>query len=110
MIRSSLLYAHPVCLPSHQYHWLHLTAHWLSLIHICFKGLTPEQEKAVKEYKSSQSIDIYNELFKKADFPLDSGTFPESFSYEVQGELYISIPVPHALGDYAIVVFTPETK
>lgn len=75
-----------------------------------FKGLTPEQEKAVKEYKSSQSIDIYNELFKKADFPLDSGTFPESFSYEVQGELYISIPVPHALGDYAIVVFTPETK
>ncbi|RGY97482.1 hypothetical protein [Clostridium sp. AM58-1XD] len=75
-----------------------------------FYNLTAEQEKAVKEYKNSQSIDTYNKLFKQADFPLRGDTFPECFSYEKQGEIRISIPVPHALGDYAIVVFTPETK
>lgn len=75
-----------------------------------FEGLTADQEAAVKEYKASQSINIYNDLFKNADFPLKGGAFPECFSYEVQGEIHISIPVPHSLGDYAVVVFTPETK
>ncbi|MEY8336928.1 hypothetical protein AALB16_02715 [Lachnospiraceae bacterium 62-35] len=75
-----------------------------------FKGLTPEQEQAVKEFKSAKSIDDYNQLFKGADFPLKGEGFPESFSYEKQGEIYLSIPVPHALGDYAVVVFTPDTK
>ena len=75
-----------------------------------FYNLTAEQEQAVKEYKNSQSIDTYNKLFKQADFPLKSGAFPECFSYEKQGEIRISIPVPHSLGDYAVVVFTPETK
>ena len=38
------------------------------------------------------------------------GHLPESFSYETEGDIFFSIPVPHALGDYAIVKFTPDTK
>lgn len=75
-----------------------------------FDGLDADTEKAVREYVASQSIDAYTELFRQADFPLKGETFPESFSYEKEGAIYFSIPVPHALGDYAIVVFTPETK
>ena len=75
-----------------------------------FQGLTAEQEQAVKEYKAEQSVSAYQKIFQNADFPLKGDSFPESFSYEVRGEIYLSIPVPHALGDYAIVVFTPETK
>ena len=36
--------------------------------------------------------------------------FPEVFSYEEQGTIYVSIPVPHALGDYALIKYTPDTK
>lgn len=48
-------------------------------------------------------------LFSKADFPYD-GSFPESFSYEYEGDIYVSIPIPHAAGDYVIAIFTPENK
>ena len=75
-----------------------------------FTGLDAETEQAVKEYKATQTIDSYTKLFQKADFPLKGTSFPESFSYEDKGAIYFSIPVPHALGDYAIVEFTPETK
>ncbi len=75
-----------------------------------FEGLDAEAEQAVKEYKASQSIDIYTELFKNADFPIKGNAFPESFSYEDKGVIYFSIPLPHSLGDYALVKFTPETK
>ncbi len=56
------------------------------------------------EYRASQSVELYTELFNQADFPLKAGSdgttvFPESFSYTDKGELYYSIPVPHALGD-----------
>ena len=34
----------------------------------------------------------------------------ESFSYTHEGVLYFSIPVPHALGDYAIVTFNMDGK
>ena len=75
-----------------------------------FDGLDEETAAAVKEYVTSQSMDYYTQLFRQADFPLKGETFPESFSYEEEGAIYFSIPVPHALGDYAIAVFTPETK
>ena len=39
-----------------------------------------------------------------------SGGFPQSFSYENQGVIYMAVPVPHALGDYVIVSYTPDTK
>ena len=61
------------------------------------------------EIKNDTSLEAYTQMFTNADFPLD-GTFPESFSYEDQGVIYFSIPVPHALGDYAIVMFAPDSK
>ena len=51
----------------------------------------------------------YRNLFSQADFPY-TGEFPACFSYEYQGEIYFSIPVPHAIGDYIIAVYTPENK
>ena len=75
-----------------------------------FDGLDGETEKAVREYIAGQSMDYFTELFRGADFPLKGDTFPESFSYETEGDIFFSIPVPHALGDYAIVKFTPDTK
>ena len=56
-------------------------------------------------------LDILTEVFNGADFPLASDTvWPESFSYEKQGRIYFSLPIPHALGDYVIVEFDPATK
>ena len=37
-------------------------------------------------------------------------TWPDSFSYESEGDLYFSVPVPHALGDYVIVEYDVTTK
>ena len=36
--------------------------------------------------------------------------FPQAFSYENEGTIYISVPVSHAIGDFAIVSYTPDTK
>lgn len=61
--------------------------------------------------RQTMDINYYTEIFTQADFPFDAETtWPSSFSYERQGVIYFSIPVPHALGDYLIVKFTPETK
>lgn len=70
--------------------------------------------------KNDMTIEQYTELFRNADFPLkkgqNSGTtteslqFPGSFSYEHEGTIFFSIPVIHALGDYAVVAYTPDTK
>ena len=74
-----------------------------------FYNVNAELEKSLMEYKNTQDIDYYTNLFNKADFG-NSDTFPESFSYENQGVVYFSIPVPHALGDYAVIKFTTESK
>lgn len=68
-------------------------------------------EKAAREYLSGLDINTLWETLKNSDFT--SGTsdgFPEAFSYVNQGIIYISVPVPHALGDYIIVEFHPEGK
>lgn len=68
-------------------------------------------EKAAREYLSSLDINTLWETLKNCDFTSEtSDGFPESFSYVNQGIVYISIPVPHALGDYIIVEFHPEGK
>ena len=68
-------------------------------------------KKAVKEYFSTLEIKDLWETLKNCDFNSQtSGDFPQAFSYENQGVIYIAVPVPHALGDYAIVEFHPETK
>ncbi len=67
-----------------------------------------EMLKTVNEAeKRNQSY--YAAMFNQADFPVGS-SFPSCFSYEQDGDVYFSIPVPHAAGDYVIAIFTPENK
>lgn len=78
---------------------------------VVFSDLDAEMQAQVLEYRSTLDIDTINKIFAEADFPLSSETeWPESFSYEKQGTIYFSLPVPHALGDYVIVSFDPSTK
>lgn len=66
---------------------------------------------AAKEYLSSLEIKDLWETLKNCDFSSQgTDTFPQAFSYENQGVIYISVPVTHELGDYVIVEFHPETK
>ena len=80
----------------------------------------PEAAKAVAEglkaVQKDTTVEQYTECLEKADFPLKKGsdgktvTWPASFSYESEGTLYYSVPVPHALGDYIIVEYDITTK
>lgn len=74
-----------------------------------FYDVSSELAAELMKYKNDITIEAYTDLFGKADFPVRD-TFPESFSYEHEGTIFFSIPVPHALGDYAIVKYTPDTK
>ena len=78
-------------------------------------------EKELMKVKNDTDIETYTEMFRRADFPWkapkntskdsdEAVKFPEVFSYEEQGTIYVSIPVPHALGDYALIKYTPDTK
>ena len=78
-----------------------------------FVAAEPKLTSALWDYRSSQSIDYFTDLLNKADFPSkneDTSIFPESFSYLSNSTLYFSIPVPHALGDYAIVAYPMDGK
>ncbi|MFR5602391.1 MAG: hypothetical protein ACLTKI_08675 [Lachnospiraceae bacterium] len=76
-----------------------------------FYNVSAELDKELRKSVKTQDKDYYESLFKQADFSVEeNAAFPESFSYEKQGLIYFSIPVQHALGDYAIVKYTPETK
>lgn len=74
-----------------------------------FYNVNSETKEALMNVKNDTSLETYTDMFTKADFPFE-GDFPETFSYEHQGVIYFSIPVPHALGDYAIVMFVPDNK
>ncbi|MBR5267301.1 MAG: hypothetical protein IKU20_03810 [Lachnospiraceae bacterium] len=69
-----------------------------------------EDKKAAKEYLETITIETLWETLKKCDFTSGSKEFPQSFSYVNEGIIYISVPVPHAIGDYIIVEFHPEGK
>lgn len=76
-----------------------------------FSGIASDVESAVMEYRSTLDLNTLTKLFEDGDFPLDSAAkWPGSFSYEKQGAIYFSMPVPHALGDYVIVSFNPPAK
>ena len=76
-----------------------------------FSGISSDVEAEVLSYRSSLDLDSLTAVFNSADFPLSSESqWPESFSYEKQGNIYFSLPVPHALGDYVLVAFDPATK
>ncbi len=78
---------------------------------VIFSDLTEEQTAAVLEYRQSLTIEELTNTFNQADFPIQKGVvWPPSFSYEKQGNIFFSMPVPHALGDYVIVCFEPSTK
>lgn len=71
----------------------------------------PSGSAEVMEQVKSKSLEEYWEILKQCDFTAEGLTgFPQSFSYENQGNIYICIPTIHAVGDYAIVRFTPDTK
>lgn len=74
-----------------------------------FYNADEELKAQLMDVKNETSLEAYTDMFTKADFPFE-GTFPQSFSYEHQGVIYFSIPVPHALGDYAIVMYAPDSK
>lgn len=74
-----------------------------------FPFAAPELQTELMKAKNGQSLEYYTKLFNGADFPIN-GQFPPCFSYEQEGDIYFSVPVPHALGDYAIVVYTPDNK
>lgn len=63
----------------------------------------------LKKEKNERTLEQYTTLFENADFS-ENGGFPESFSYEYEGNIYFSIPVSHEAGDYAIVMFAPDGK
>lgn len=76
-----------------------------------FAADSQDLEEALLAYRETQSLEYFTELLEQADFPLEkTDIFPESFSYTDKGVLYFSIPVPHALGDYAIVEFNMDGK
>lgn len=71
----------------------------------------PADSKEVMEYIKSKTMEEYWDILKQCDFTADGLTgFPQSFSYENQGNIYMSIPTNHAVGDYAIIRFSPDTK
>lgn len=76
-----------------------------------FTGISSDVEAEILKYRSSLDIDQLTAIFDGADFPLTSDTqWPQSFSYEKQGTIHFSMPLPHALGDYVLVSFDPSTK
>lgn len=68
-------------------------------------------EAAVRAYinGSGRNTDYYYKKLKEADFS-ESGTFPEYFSFERQGTIFIAVPVSHPLGDYALIKYVPDNK
>jgi len=71
----------------------------------------PSNSKEVREYLQSQDINDLWAILEASDFTSEKADgFPQAFSYENQGSIYMAVPVSHALGDYAIVRFNPDTK
>lgn len=68
------------------------------------------QEKEIREYLAKQKATDLEKSLSNADFGGSSSSFPTAFSYEKQGVIYFTVPVSHALGDYALIGYTPETK
>lgn len=74
-----------------------------------FPEADAETAAAAKTFLKEEELSYYTTLFQNADFPYQ-GTYPECFSYEYEGSIYFSLPVPHALGDCILAVYTPENK
>ncbi|MEG0812742.1 MAG: hypothetical protein RR225_07620 [Clostridium sp.] len=68
-------------------------------------------EKAIRAYinASDKTTDYYYKKLETSDFST-SATWPEYFSYEKQGNIFIRIPLSAELGDYAIIKYSPDNK
>ncbi len=65
----------------------------------------------VKAFIRSSGKELWQTVFAECDFTSTAdGTFPQAFSYEKDGDIYLIVPVSHAAGDYALVKYSPETK
>ena len=74
-------------------------------------GLTAYAAAEVKDSIKSSGKDLWQTVFAECDFTsVKDGTFPQAFSYEKDGDIYLIVPVSHAAGDYALVKYSPETK
>lgn len=75
-----------------------------------FLDKTPQQTEEIRSHLHSEgTLNSFTQMFNNADFPF-TADFPSSFSYEHEGTIFFSVPVTHALGDYVIVMYTPENK
>lgn len=73
---------------------------------------TPKgDETAVRAYinGSGRDTDYYYKKLSEADFS-ETGAFPEYFSFERQGTIFVSVPVSHELGSYALIKYVPDNK
>ncbi|MDO4787743.1 MAG: hypothetical protein Q4A19_01120 [Johnsonella sp.] len=72
-----------------------------------------ELSKAFMEGRKQKTLEEYTKLLSNSDFPIkaeNGGSFPSSFSYIKNGDIYFSIPLDHALGDYVIIKYSPSSK
>lgn len=83
---------------------------------VILSGANADVTKAFMEKRKDTTLAQYTQCFKNADFPLKTGldgkaiSWPDTFSYEKEGEVYFSVPVSHFMGDYVIVEYSPTTK
>ena len=70
-----------------------------------------ESADEVKDFIKSSGKELWQSVFAECDFTsTKDGTFPQAFSYEKDGDIYLIVPVSHAAGDFALVKYSPETK
>ena len=86
-----------------------LLADYVCSDNVVLSNANPANQTEILDFIKSVSKDQYIGLFENADFGGTAG-FPDSFSYESDGDIYVTIPVAHALGDYVTVIYTPENK
>lgn len=75
-----------------------------------------ELTKKFFDTRHKLSYDDYLAILTASDFPLDTDAegkvtgFPQSFSYEKNGDIYFTIPVSSEMGDYVIIKYSPDSK
>lgn len=78
-------------------------------------------EQSVRSYinSSEKTTDYYFKKLQSADFSggytadenvTPAASWPEVFSYEKQGVIYVSVPLSSELGGYAIIKYSPDNK
>ena len=82
---------------------------------VVLENASNSQAAGFAEYKKTLSVDALKALLEDADFPLIKKNdvnegFPKMVSYESGGDIFISLPISHELGDYVLIKYSPSTK